>query len=131
MKRNILEAAMPTTATIASIVEAMQVQQTLLHLHGKTGLLNPGEKVFLGLNPWMAFKVQIQRQESCIAHDLTIEPTVNIEYEPSFSVKEILQHLDESGFSQPILSLQNEVIGMMRCLNPNCGYQEQVNTPLR
>ncbi|MEH2161556.1 MAG: ThiF family adenylyltransferase [Nostoc sp.] len=131
MKRNIPESAMPTTATIASIVGAMQVQQTLLHLHGKTGLLNPGEKVFLGLNPWMAFKVQIQRQESCIAHDLTIKPTVNIKYDPSFSVKEILQHLDESGFSQPILWLRNEVIGMMRCLNPDCSYQEQVNTPLR
>ncbi|MGB7375029.1 MAG: ThiF family adenylyltransferase [Rivularia sp. (in: cyanobacteria)] len=60
MKRNIPEASMPTTATIASMVGAMQVQQALLYLHGKPGLVNPGEKVFLGLNPWMAFKVQIQ-----------------------------------------------------------------------
>jgi molybdopterin/thiamine biosynthesis adenylyltransferase len=131
MKRNIPEAAMPTTATIASMVGAMQVQQALLYLHGKTGLLNSGEKVFVGLNPWIAFKVQIQRQEACIAHDMIIEPIVCINSDQNPSVQEILKHLDESGFSEPILWLRNEVIGMMRCLNPDCGYQEQVNTPLR
>jgi len=131
MKRNIPEAAMPTTATIASIIGAMQVQQALLYLHGRAGLLNPGEKVFLGLNPWMAFKVQIQRQEACIAHDMTIEPKISFNYDSNLSIQEILKHLDDSGFSEPILWLRNEVIGMMQCLNPDCGYQEQVNTPLR
>ena len=131
MKRNIPEAAMPTTATIASIVGAMQVQQALLYLHGKTGLLNAGEKVFLGLNPWMAFKVQIQRQEACIAHDLTIPPTDNINYQPNLTVQEVLQKLEISGFSEPILWLRNEVIGMMKCLNSDCGYEEQINIPLR
>ena len=131
MKRNIPEAAMPTTATIASIVGAMQVQQALLYIHGKAGLLNPGEKVFLGLNPWMAFKVQIQRQEACIAHDMTIEPKMSFNYDGNLSIQEILKHLDESGFSEPNLWLRNEVIGMMQCLNPDCGYQEQVNIPLR
>ena len=131
MKRHIPEAAMPTTATIASIVGAMQVQQALLYLHSKTGLLNPGEKVFLGLNPWMAFKVQIQRQEACIAHDLTITPIENINYEPNLTVQEVLQKLAQGGFPEPILWLRNEVIGMMKCLNPDCGYQEQINLPLR
>ncbi len=131
MKRSIPEAAMPTTTTIASIVGAMQVQQALLHLHGKVGMLNPGEKVFLSLNPWTAFKVQIQHQESCITHDINIEPKVHINYEPSLSIQEILKHLDASGFSEPILWLRNEVIGMMQCLNQDCNYQERVNTPLR
>ena len=131
MKRNIPEAAMPTTATIASIVGAMQVQQALLYLHGKAGVLNSGEKVFLGLNPCMAFKVQIQRQEACITHDMNIEPIMSFQYDSNLSIGEILQHLDKSGFSNPILWLRNEVIGMMRCLNPDCGYQQQVNIPLR
>jgi len=130
MKRNLPEAAIPTTATIASIVGAMQVQQALLYLHSKTGLLNPGEKVFLGLNPWMAFKVQIQRQEICIAHDLTIPPTEQIKYEPSFVVEEILENLQKTGLSDPIIWLRNEVIGMIQCLNTDCSYKEEVNIPL-
>jgi adenylyltransferase/sulfurtransferase len=131
MKRNIPEAAMPTTAAIASIVGAMQVQQALLYLHCKSGLLNPGEKVFLGLNPWQAFKVQIQTQEACIAHDLNIEPVMSFQSDPNLSVQEILNRLDKSGFSHPNLWLRNEVIGMMQCLNPDCGYQQRANTPLR
>ncbi|MGB3640378.1 MAG: ThiF family adenylyltransferase [Rivularia sp. (in: cyanobacteria)] len=131
MKRNIPEAAMPTTATIASMVGAMQVQQALLYLHDKPGLVNPGEKVFLGLNPWMAFKVQIQRQEDCIAHDMNIEPTICVKHDANLSIQEFINHLDNCGFYEPVLRLRNEVIKTMRCLNPDCGYQEQVNTPLR
>ncbi|RUT04757.1 hypothetical protein DSM106972_043260 [Dulcicalothrix desertica PCC 7102] len=131
LKRNIPDVAMPTTAPIASIVGAMQVQQALLFLHGKPGLLNPGEKVFLGLNPWMAFKVQIQRQEACIAHDINIAPTISVEYNENLSVQEILENLEKDGFKEPLLWLRNEVIGLMQCLNSDCGYQEQVNTPLR
>lgn len=129
MKRNIPETAMPTTATITSIVGAMQVQQALLYLHGKTGLLNPGEKVFLGLNPWTAFKVKIQHQEACLAHDLPITPTICIKHEPSLKVQEILHHLHTSGFLEPVLWLRNEIISKMNCLN--CGYEEQINIPLR
>lgn len=131
LKRNIPDVAMPTTATMASIVGAMQVQQALLFLHGKPGLVNPGEKVFLGLNPWTAFKVQIERQEACIAHDTTIAPTMTVKYDENLSVEEILKNLEKDGFLEPVLWLRNEIIGLMQCLNPDCGYQERVNTPLR
>lgn len=129
MKRNLPEAAMPTTATIASIVGAMQVQQALLHLHGKTSLLNPGEKIFLGLNPWMGFKVQIQRSEVCLAHDLTLEPTICISYEPQKRVEEVFRQLEESGFSEAVIWLRNEVISQIKC--SNCSHEEQGNTHLR
>jgi adenylyltransferase/sulfurtransferase len=130
MKRNIPETAMPTTATIASIVGAMQVQQALLYLHEQPGFLNPGEKVFLGLNPWMVFKVQIQRQETCIAHDLALEPQVKIGYNSNLTIQQILRQIEESGFTEPILSLRKEIISTMQCLNSECGYQERVNLPL-
>ena len=129
LKRNIPESAMPTTVTIASVVGAMQVQQALLYLHGKTGLLQPGEKIFLGLNPWMTFKVKIQRQEECMAHDLTIKPTISINYQPSLRVQEVLQNLEKSGYLNPTLWLRNEIIGRMKCLS--CGHEEHVNKPLR
>jgi molybdopterin/thiamine biosynthesis adenylyltransferase len=129
VKRNLPDAAMPTTATITSITGAMQVHQALLYLHGKTGLLEAGEKIFLGLSPWTAFKVKIQRQEDCLAHDLSIEPTISFKHDPNLEVKEILKQLETSGFSSPVLWLRNEIIGQMKCLN--CGYEEKVNTPLR
>ncbi|MEO1376271.1 MAG: ThiF family adenylyltransferase [Cyanobacteria bacterium J06635_10] len=130
-KRNIPETAMPTTATIASMVGAMQVQQALLYLHDKPGLLNSGEKIFMNLNPWMNFKVKIQRQEDCIAHDMNIEPKICVKYDANLSLQEFFKDLNNRGFYQPILRLRNEVIHRMLCLNTDCGYQEQINTPLR
>jgi adenylyltransferase/sulfurtransferase len=118
---------MPTTATIASIIAAMEVQQALLYLHQKEGILEAGEKLFLNLNPWNAFKVKIPRQEYCLAHDLTLEPSIKLTYSPSLTVEEILKHLDVSGFSDSILWLRNEVIDRMECLN--CGHQEAINLP--
>jgi len=129
MKRNIPDTAMPTTATIASIVGAMQVQQALLYLHGKTGLLNPGEKIFLGLNPWMGFKVQIQRQDDCLAHDLFIPPKISLTYEPHLQLAEVFQEIQTAGFTEANIWLRNEVITNMKC--SHCGYQEKINKPLR
>ena len=96
VKRDIPDRAMPTTAPIASIVAAMEVHQALLYLHGKAGLLNAGEKIFLSLNPWTSFKVQIQRQEYCPTHDLPIEPTISIKYDANQPVVEILKYLEKS-----------------------------------
>jgi molybdopterin/thiamine biosynthesis adenylyltransferase len=129
VKRNIPEAAMPTTAPIASIVGAMQVQQALLYLHSQTGLLQPGEKIFLGLNPWTAFKVKIPRQEYCLAHDLSIEPTVFLTHDLELKIPAILKQLETDGFAEPVIWLRNEAIGEIKCLN--CGYEERAYSPLR
>ncbi|CAD5977758.1 HesA/MoeB/ThiF family protein [Planktothrix agardhii] len=129
MKRHLPEMAMPTTAPIASITAAMQVQQALLYLHGKTGLLNAGEKIFLGLNPWTAFKLEIQRKEDCLAHDLSIEPQFFFNSDPTSEVKNILMELVNSGFDEPVLWLRNEIINTVQC--PNCSHQETINFPLR
>jgi molybdopterin/thiamine biosynthesis adenylyltransferase len=131
MKRDLPETAMPTTAPIASIVGSMQVHQALLHLHGKTGFLNAGEKVFLSLNPWTSFKSQIQCQQGCTAHDFSLEAFVRFEFNPQRSVREICRDLQDIGFLNPVLWLRNEIITVMQCLNSNCGYLEQVNRPLR
>ena len=67
-----------------------------MYLHDKPGLVNPGEKVFLGLNPWMAFKVQIQRQEDCIAHDMNIEPKICVKHDANLSIQEIICFISSS-----------------------------------
>ncbi len=73
--------------------------------------------------------MQIQRQETCLAHDLSIEPAIEIEYDPNMKVQEVLKQLDTSGYAEPVLWLRNEVIGKMTC--HKCGYEEQANAPLR
>lgn len=132
LKRDIPEQAMPTTATIASVVGAMQVQQALCYLHDREGLLFPGEKIFLGFTPWTNFKVKMPRQEFCLAHDLTIKPSTSFNYQPDMQIKSILQQLDKAGFSEPILRLRNEVIRFAQCINPDCNYPDmQINQPRR
>ena len=54
---------------------------------------------------------------ACITHDLTIKPTENIKYDPSLTVKEILENLQDSGYEKPLLWLRNEIIDKMQCLN--------------
>jgi molybdopterin/thiamine biosynthesis adenylyltransferase len=129
MRRNIPEGSVPTTSTMASIVGAVQVHQALLILHNKDGLLQSGEKIFLSLNPWTAFKVEIQRQEECSTHDMSVKPLLSIRYDLDASVASILNELESSGFSQPKIYLRNDLITLIEC--PECGYKEKPNIPLR
>lgn len=130
LKKELPENTIPTTATIASTVAAIQVQQALLYLHNNFDLLQAGEKIYLGLNPWTTFKVKINRKEECLAHDLTIPPTINVKYDPHLTVETLLEKLEASGFTEIVLWLRNELIGTMQCLNPNCGYEEIINRPI-
>ncbi len=129
LKKDIPEASMPTTATISSVAAAMQVQQALLYLHGNDKLLKPGEKIFISLNPWTAFKVQIQLNENCLAHELLIAPKISFEYEAEKPVQEIITEIKEAGFTEPVLWLRHEIIAPMIC--DNCGYQEEKSVRLR
>jgi molybdopterin/thiamine biosynthesis adenylyltransferase len=129
MRRDIPEGAVPTTSTMASIVGAVQVHQALLILHGKAELLQSGEKIFLSLNPWTAFKVEIQRQEECTTHDMSLRPLLSIQCEVDSDVASILNELEKSGFSQPKIYLRNDLIILLEC--SKCEYKEKLNIPLR
>jgi len=129
MRRNIPEGSVPTTSTMASMIGAVQVHQALLILHGKAGLLESGEKIFLALSPWTAFKVEIQRQEECSTHDMSKEPHLSIMYELDSCVNSILLELETLGFSQPKLHLRNELITLIEC--SECRHKEELNVPLR
>jgi len=129
MRRDVPEGAVPTTSTMASIVGAVQVHQALLILHRKAGLLQSGEKIFLSLNPWTAFKVEIQRQEECSTHDMSLKPLLSIQYDSDSYVVSILNELENSGFPQPKIHLRNDLITLIEC--PECEYKEKPNVPLR
>ncbi len=130
LKRELPQNTMPTTATIASTIAGIQVQQAVLYLHNYPGLLDSGEKIYLELTPWTTFKVAINRRDDCLAHDLTIKPTVKIKYDSNLTVKTILEQIEASGFTEVVLWLRNELIGTMQCLNPDCTDEEVVNRPI-
>ncbi|MBD1871207.1 ThiF family adenylyltransferase [Cyanobacteria bacterium FACHB-471] len=131
MKRDVPEKMMPTTAPIASIIAAMQVHQALVYLHNKTSFLNSGEKVFLSLNPWASFKAKIQHQESCTTHNFSVDSIIRLPFKSELSAQAICQNLQQLGFQNPVISLRNEVVTVMQCLDSNCNHFEQINYPLR
>lgn len=130
MKRDFPEKVIPTTATLTSTVGGMQVQQALMYLHGRTGFLNPGEKVFLSFNPWTSFKVKIQRQANCTAHDFSTNQIIHYSSN-QLTTQDICQHLQEKGFDSPVVWLRNEVLTKMQCLNSVCSYVEDIYRPAR
>lgn len=131
LKRELPETAMPTTATIASMVSAMQVQQALFYLHGDESFLKSGEKIFLSFKPWLSFKVIIQRQKDCLAHDFKSEKTVTINYDSNLTIEAVLRLIKNHDYDEPILWLRNEILHQMICLNPHCQNTEIINQPLR
>lgn len=131
LKRELPQTAMPTTAVIASLVSAMQVQQALLYLHGDESFLKSGEKIFLSLKPWLSFKVKIQKQKDCLAHDFNTQETIKINYDSNLTIAEILTEIKEKYDPDPVLWLRNEILHQLICLNPHCQTKEIINQPLR
>ena len=131
MKRDIPTEAMPTTATLASLVSAMEVQQALLYLHGDDSFLKSGEKVFLSLKPWITRKVSIQRQKDCLAHDFQVDDIIKIKYTQDLTIEKVLQEIENKGYKEPVLWLRNEILHKMNCLNSHCNFIETINKPLR
>ncbi len=131
LKRELPDMAMPTTAPIASVVSAMQVQQALLYIHGDESFLKSGEKIFVSFKPWHSFKVNIQRQKDCLSHDFKVKKTIKIKYNPHLTVGELLAKIKQNNDLNPVLWLRNEILHQMICLNPNCNFREIINQPLR
>jgi molybdopterin/thiamine biosynthesis adenylyltransferase len=131
MKRDFPPEAMATTAPLASLVGAMEVQQALLYLHGDDSFLKSGEKVFLSLKPWISFKVTIQRQKHCLAHDFQGIPLIEVKYDEDLTVKNLLDIIEGQGYKDPVLWLNNEILRQMTCLNSGCNLIEIINKPLR
>lgn len=130
MKRELSEKNIPTTATLASMIGGMQVQQALMYLHERKGFLNPGEKVFISFNSWTNFKVAIQRRANCTAHDFSDIPIVNVSSD-ELTTHDICQELQERGFHNPVVWLRNEVLIKMSCMNQICNNIEDINRPVR
>jgi molybdopterin/thiamine biosynthesis adenylyltransferase len=63
------EPKVPTTATIASVVAALMVNQAFLILHNNESGLSPSERLFVSLKPYSLNVASIARNAECYGHD--------------------------------------------------------------
>lgn len=73
--------AVPSTAVIASLTAALQVNEALGWIHGREGL-SPGEMLLLSLSPYGLSSFAVPENRDCLAHE-TYSPSVFIDAIPA------------------------------------------------
>ena len=126
LRRDMPAEAVPTTATMASMVASLQVHQALLVLHGRTGeYLAAGEKHYLALTPWTSLKMPLQRQAECPLHERTMPSSLPVPYAPDLTLGKLWPRLDARA---PVLWLRRRWLLEVRC--PGCGAVEAIERPV-
>jgi adenylyltransferase/sulfurtransferase len=126
LRRDLPEEAVPTTATMASMVAALQVHQALLVLHGRTGeYLAPGEKHYLALTPWTSLKMPLQRQAECPVHERATTRSLPVAYRPNITLGELWPQLEAR---TPVMWLRRRWLLEVRC--PACETVEAIERPV-
>lgn len=118
----------PTTAVTSSAIAALQVQQGLLHLHGRTSeALQPGERLLLYLKPFSLIKDRLPVNPDCMAHEsLPAEiPELNCNHQST--VTETLQAARDYDPGICALGLPYDLVASFHC--PRCNELEPVNLP--
>jgi adenylyltransferase/sulfurtransferase len=122
------EQKVPTTATIASVVAALMVNQAFLILHGdkKSGLC-PSERLFVCLKPYSLNVACVPRNPDCYAHD-HIDQIAPLGKAPQeITVSEILQFVGPLEGSY--LEIMFEIAVKLVC--PSCKTEEFLLLPTK
>jgi adenylyltransferase/sulfurtransferase len=116
----------PTVATVASIVAALQVQQAVKHLHGMP--VDHGSGLHVNGLSFEAWKVAYPRNEECYAH----EPASGIERMPwsaaSTTAGEVLAEAGRRAGRSAVLELRHDVLVGRDC--SSCGFAEELDPPV-
>jgi adenylyltransferase/sulfurtransferase len=122
------EQKVPTTATIASVVAALMVNQAFLILHGdkKSGLA-PSQRLFVSLKPYSLNVASVPRNTECYAHDHMDQVTPLDKGPEEITVSEILQQVGAPEGSY--LELMFDIAVKLSC--PVCGLQEYLLVPTK
>ena len=111
----------PTVATVASIVGALQVQQAVKHLHGLP--MDHGSGLHVNGLSFEAWKVSYTRNEECYAH----ESANTIERMPwsaaTTTAREVLDEASRRLGRPAILELRHDILVRRDC--PSCGLSEE------
>lgn len=123
------EGAVPTTATVASIIAAYLVNEAMLLIHAdcpesKEGLL-PGQKILISLKPYDFQLSSLTRNPGCSAHEewSPIHPLDT--YPEEITPYELLKH---SGSDEGVLEIGFDLLTSMTCVQ--CGECEEMLLPL-
>jgi adenylyltransferase/sulfurtransferase len=112
----------PSTAIIASLTAALQVNEALNWIHGKANLRS-GEMAMLSLEPYSLSSFSMNAKPDCLAHE-TYAPSIFIDADPAeITVAELLEGVPAATSVQ----LDFDVVESWLCTN--CG-QERVGRRL-
>lgn len=116
----------PTVATVASVIAALQVQQAVKHLHGMD--FDPGCGLFVNGIGFDAWKVSYTRNEECYAH----EPASRIDELPwrasTTTAAEVIAEASARLGRDATLELRHDVLVERACAS--CGRTEQPMLPV-
>lgn len=126
---DMLAGKVPTTATSASVVAAMQAQEAVKLLHrerlGDPVLAGAGFQ-FVGTSH-DSYVVRYPRREGCLAHD-TYELAPDAVAEPETTFGELLARARERLGDEAILELEHELVLGASC--GACGHNESILRPV-
>jgi adenylyltransferase/sulfurtransferase len=124
----IQEQKVPTTATIASIVAALMVNQAFLVLHDdKKSGLGPSQRLFVCLKPYSLNVASVPENPECYAHD-HMGQVAPLEREPhEITADEILQLVGSPESSY--LEIMFDLAVKLTC--PNCRAEEYLLLPTK
>ena len=124
----IQEQKVPTTATIASIVAALMVNQAFLVLHDdKKSGLGPSQRLFVCLKPYSLNVASVSENPECYAHD-HMGQMVPLERAPhEITTAEILQLVGSPESSY--LEIMFDIAIKLTC--PNCRAEEYLLLPTK
>ena len=121
------EQKVPTTATIASVVAALMVNQAFLILHDDKKGLSPSERLFVTLKPYSLNVASIPRNPECYAHD-HMDQVTQLEKGPEeITVCEILRLAGAPKDSY--LELMFDIAIKLSC--PVCTTEESLLVPTK
>jgi adenylyltransferase/sulfurtransferase len=127
-REQMLAGKVPTTATSASIIAAMQVQECVKLLHDDR--LNAdfaGRGVAYNGMTHDSYTVTYARNEDCLSHD-TYDLAGAVTAAPLATLGELLDQAMQRLGPGTVLELEREIVTTMTCLK--CGVATAVNAPL-
>jgi adenylyltransferase/sulfurtransferase len=124
----IQEQKVPTTATIASIVAALMVNQAFLVLHDdKKSGLGPSQRLFVCLKPYSLNVASVPKNPECYAHDHMGQMAPLDRAPHEITADEILQLVGSPESSY--LEIMFDIAVKLTC--PNCRAEEYLLLPTK
>lgn len=124
-RRALQQRGTPTTPTTASVIAAIQVQELVKHLHGRSALLGRGV-VFDG-EEHGSYRVDYPIHPDCPWHGTTpkVEPLADVTSDEPLG--RLWREAERRLGGVEALDLPRELVGRVHC--PACGYSHEVWQP--